>query len=299
LQLESRDIARAIKGILEEAKMTSQKAVFSIPDFSTFYTTFDLPPMSLPEIPQAVRFQARQQIPLPLSEVSLDWSVIEGEIKDQQSSGLKILLVAVPNEIINQYQEIARLCRLELLALEAEVFGFLRSAQVDKRKTLALIDIGARSGTCSLVDRGVLKQSRSFEPAGSEITEVLAKSLQIDWRAAEDLKNQYGLQLQSEPEKAKIREVMLTVVDAAIEEIKKTFQSFSLLESRSPESVVLAGGLALLPGFKEYLAQQLGKDAEIVKPFTKIFYPPILEKTLAILGPGLSIAVGAALRGLE
>src|SRR3989338_8622543 len=42
---QTMDIARAIAGIIDEAKMVSRKAVFSIPDFSTFYTTFDLPAM--------------------------------------------------------------------------------------------------------------------------------------------------------------------------------------------------------------------------------------------------------------
>jgi type IV pilus assembly protein PilM len=302
LLLQSQDVGKAIKGIIEEAKMSSKRVVFSIPDFSTFYTTFDLPPMSPQEIPQAVRFRARQQIPLPLNEVSLDWAVIQGGSAgsgEGQGLGLRVLLVAVPNEIINQYQEITKLCNLELYAIEAEVFGFLRSVFPDKRKIIVLIDIGAQSSTCSLVDKGVLKQSRSFEPAGNEITDVLSKALQVDFNQAEELKKKYGLLTTTEPGKENIHEIISTIVDAMLTEVEKSLESFSLLEDKIPESVVLGGGIALLPGLKEYFTKRLSREVEVANPFLHVFYPPILEKTLKEMGPSYAIAVGAAMRGLE
>lgn len=305
LLLQSQDIGRAIKGIIDEAKMTSHKVVFSIPDFSSFYTTFDLPPMSAQEIPQAVKFQARQQIPLPFNEVSLDWSIIEGSpgsAKQGEGSnqpGLRVLLVAVPNEIINQYQEIGRLCSLELYALEAEVFGFMRAAYPDRKKIVALIDIGAQSSTCSLIDKGVLKQSRSFEPAGNEMTDVLSKALQVDLNQAEELKKKYGLLNTTEPGKENIHEIISTIVDVVTTEVEKTLESFTIAEGRSPELIVLGGGVALMPGLRDYFARKFSREVEIIKPFSKLFYPPVLEDTLKELGPAYAIAVGAALRGLE
>lgn len=127
LLLFAEDISRAIKAITEEAKIKTRRTVFSIPDFSSFFTSFELPPMTREELSQAVRYEARQYVPLPLAEVTLDWQIIEGEVSDQRKTKLKILLVAVPNEIINQYRKIAEISGLELQALEAEVFGLLRS----------------------------------------------------------------------------------------------------------------------------------------------------------------------------
>jgi len=61
----------------------------------------------------------------------------------------------------------------------------------------------------------------------------------------------------------------------------------------------LTGGGANLPGLEGYSKIQLKKEAEIGDPFRKIFYPPILEKTLKKIGPSFSIAVGLALRGFQ
>ncbi len=296
---QTMDIARAIGGIIDEAKMVSRKAVFSVPDFSTFYTVLELPPMSLQELPQAVRFQARQQIPVPINEVSMDWSLIGGEPTDHIYSP-KVLLVAVPNEVINQYQQISHLIKLELLALEAEVFSFFRAVNPDKKKTVALIDIGAQSTTCTVVDKGILKLSRSFEPASNEITDVLSKALQVDFKEAEQLKEKYGLLVVEDPELTSIREVALTIIDTILMEVDKTFQKFAFSEGKSPELIILAGGSALIPGLREYIAQKFNKETQIANPFlsSNIFYPPLLEKTLRKLSPSYAIAVGAAMRGL-
>ena len=65
------------------------------------------------------------------------------------------------------------------------------------------------------------------------------------------------------------------------------------------QKVIIAGSTAWLPGLKDYFKESLKKEVEIGQPFKNIFYPPILEKKLEIIGPGLSIATGLALRGLE
>jgi len=296
LLLSSQDISKAILAILKEAKIQTKKVIFSIPDFSSFFTNFELPPMTKEELPQAVRYEARQHVPLPLGEVTLDWQAIERDTK------LKILLVAVPNEVINQYQEIAKLSGLELFALEAEVFGLLRSLVKDEKGTIILVDIGAQSTTCSIIDNQILKISHSFDIAGNELTEQIARSLSIDYQTAENLKKKYGILAGPGPGlmgEKNIREILFPLIDLILAEIEKISRNFHQIEGKEIQKVILAGGTALLPGLKEYFESQLKAEIEIANPFSFIFCPPILEKTLKEMGPSYTIAVGMALRGLE
>src|SRR3989344_6520551 len=53
LLLSTQDIARALKGIFQEANIKEKKAVISISDFSTFFTTFQLPSMKEEELDDA------------------------------------------------------------------------------------------------------------------------------------------------------------------------------------------------------------------------------------------------------
>lgn len=297
LLLSSKDISRAILAILEEAQIKTRKVIFSIPDFSTFFTNFELPPMTREELPQAVRYEARQHIPLPLAEVTLDWQVIEGKVSNQKKSNLKILLVAVPNEVINQYQEIAKMAQLELFALEAEVFGLIRSLiGEDEKEPIAIIDIGAQSTTCSIVDKKNLERSHSFDTSGNDLTKLISRGLNLDYKTAESLKNKYGL---LSKEDSRVREILLPLVDVILKEVEEIFNNFSVKLEREIQKVIIAGGSALMPGLKEYFADHLKKEVEIANPFTKIFYPPILEKSLKKMGPAHTIALGMALRGLE
>ena len=86
LTVTSNDVVRAILAILKEANMKAAKACFSIPDFSTFFTTFQLPSMTEAEVPSAVQYEARQYIPLPLSEVTLDWQIVCHKIDNHKKN---------------------------------------------------------------------------------------------------------------------------------------------------------------------------------------------------------------------
>lgn len=302
LSFSNQNISRAIKAILEEAKIKTRQVIFSIPDFSSFFTNFELPPMSQEELSQAVLYEAKRHVPVPFGEVALDWQVIEGPTNQKQKKS-KILLVAVPNEVIHQYQTIAEISNLELRALEAEAFGLLRSLVGEEiTQPLALVDIGAQTTTCSIVEKKILKTSHSFDLSGNELTEVVSKGLGVDYEKAGVLKKEYGLLREQRGENGKgkeIREILTPLIDVILREIERVCQGFSQIEGKEVEKIILSGGTALLPGLKEHFQDFLKKEIQIADPFSSMFYPPILENTLKQMGPSFAIAVGVALRGLE
>jgi type IV pilus assembly protein PilM len=311
LSLSDENIAEAIGAVLDEAGIRTREANFSIPDFCSFFTGFELPAMNKEEISKAVFYQVRPLIPLPLEEVSLDWSIIKGK---PSKTPLKILVVAIPNEVIAQYQKIADLVGLRLKFLESEVFALARSL-VDEnknKKVIGLVDIGDQSTTCSIVEENILKTSHSFNIAGSELTKVIDRSLGIEYNKAEDLKKRYGL-LSSAPsfnqlgglnqnerlEGKTLPKVLSPLMDSILEEIKRVFRDFYRSEGKEVERVVLSGGTALMPGLKEYFKNELRKEVVQADPFSHIDFPPVLKQTLKNLGPVYGIAIGLALKGLE
>lgn len=297
LSLSTQDIAQALRAVLDTAKIRTRIANFALPDFSSFFTTFQLPPMTETELAQAVKFEARQHVPLPVSEMALDWVLTEGKPSPKREESLKVLLVAVPNRIIDQYKEIARLAHLELRNLEAEVFALKRVlfGQEKEERAVALLDIGAASTTCSIVDKGVLKVSHSFDIAGDSFTKKLAETLELDLQTAERLKLKYGLL----PQGQVIHKVLQPLADSVIMEVEKICRHFFQTEGKEVEGVVLAGGMANLKGMREYFREKMGKEVTIGYPFAKISYPPILEKTLRESGPSFAVAAGMALGGLQ
>lgn len=307
LLLSSQEITQAIKATIKEAKFKTRNCIFSIPDFSSFFTDFELPYMGKTELSRAVNYEARKHVPLPLSEVTLDWEVTEGNVSEKGEKKLKILLVAVPNETIEQYQTIAKSCNLQALALEAEVFGLLRSLiPPNESRTVAIIDIGTQTTTCSIIDKRALVSSNSFNISGDDLTERLIKSLSVDYHTARKLKEEYGLrEISSSSAEAeslsvkKIKGILTPLVDVILKEVGKISLDFYQTENKEVQKFIIAGGTSLMPGLKEYFEDHFKKEIEIANPFSRISSPSILEKTLKEMGPAYAIAVGMALRGFE
>jgi len=309
LLLSAEDVAKAVQAIREEAKIKTSQVVFSIPDFSTFFTNFELPPMSEEEIPQAVQYEARQYVPLPLSDITLDWQIVGGKPtrEGQKGTKLKILLVAVPNEVVNQYQQIANLAQLDLRAIEAEVFSFARSVAQFEKNPVLLVDIGAQTTTVSIVEKNFVKLSHSFDLGGGEFTQRIAQSLNLEYAEAERIKREQGLEhklgtqesVPQEIKKPDSRSVLIPLIDLIVVEIEKISRTFRQQEGKEVEKIILGGGSAILPGLVEYIGSQLKEEVVLADPFAPLFYPPLLERTLKEMGPAWVVAVGAAMRGLE
>jgi len=287
-------VSRAIRSVLEEAKIKTAATIFSIPDFSTFCVSFELPPMTEKEIPDAVYYNAPQYIPLPITETTLDWKLISGTPGDKKSP-LKVLLVAIPNETIQDYQTVAKMAGLELYAVEAEVFGVSRALSSENKKCVCLIDIGVQSTTINIVDKGHLKKSYSFNFAGSQLTFAVASTLGLGNIEAEEIKKQQGL-LHSQENVAK---TLYLLIDPLLLEVKRFLSDFYLESEQDVDEIYLTGGTSNLPGLKEYFQEVLNKKVSVPNCFSNLLYPPILSDGLEKMSPSFSIAVGAALGGLE
>ena len=290
LLLSSKDIARAMRGMLQEAKIKTRQAAFSIPDLSSFFTRFELPAMSKEELPEAVQYEARKHVPLPFSEVTFDWQIVNKKRLGSSEESIKILMVAVPNELISQYQEIAALTNLELWALEAEVFGLIRSSLHEEKETVALLDIGAQSTTINVVQQGQLESSRSIDLGGGDFSERIAQSLSIDRQAAERKKTTEGLSSEQ------LTTVLAPLLDTVVTEINRAEEE---VRGEKINKVVLGGGSSLLKGLPGYFQEVLHREVELIDPFRSVFYPPVLEDIIKEMGPAYAVAVGMALRGLE
>ncbi len=309
--LSDKNIAEAINVILEEAEIETKKVSFSIPDFCSFFVDFELPIMDKKKIKEAVFYQVKPSIPLPINEVSLDWLIVEGE---PSKTPLKVLVAVIPNEVIIQYQKIANLIGLELKFLESEVFALsriifeeIKDNKIEKNKIIGLIDIGAASMTCSIIDQGILKSSYSFNIGGAELTKVIDRSLDIDYNKAEKLKRKYGLLTDVEIKelskniflKNVFPKILTPLVDSMLSEIKGVFRNFYREEGKEIDRVILAGGVSMMPGLKDYFKDKLNKEVERINPFSVVNYPLILEPTLKKLAPTYGVALGLSLKGLE
>jgi type IV pilus assembly protein PilM len=292
------NISVAIAAIIAETGIKTKKVVFSLPDFATFSTTFELPPMPKKDMVNAIGFEARKYIPLPLSELVLDWQLMN---KESLKENNKVLVMAVPNIIVEQYKTIATNSGLELVALEAEAMALKRAVIGAGDPTTCLLEIGFQSTNVNIVDEGFMKMSSSFDMAGKDLTYSLSETLNIPAGEAEELKKNQGL-LDSEE---KISHILIPILSVISEKAKTVIRDFEMKENKKVERVILAGGTSMMKGIREYFEKSLNQNdlqvlkVEIAKPFKNITYPAVLEKKMDEINLTYAIALGEALRKFE
>jgi len=292
-KLPNEELAEIVKETIKEAKVISQAAYFSLPVYSSFSTLIDFPTMSEKEIETAIPFEAKKYVPVPITEVILDWSIIDSL---GQQKGLQVLLMAVPKKIINRYGEVIQLAGLNISALESEIFSLSRALVGNDKSTVILIDVGARSVSLSIVDDGYIRVIGNLEMGGLKLTKTISQQMNISLGEAEKLKKSLSANQAAGQQSAQLKEIIHSVLNAVIFEIKKIIDSYQSKYNRKVEKCILVGGGVQVLGFVDYFINKLGLEVSLGEPFARVIYPPLLEPAIKELGPSLAVAVGLAMR---
>ncbi len=295
LKLFEKEVIELLRLILKEMKPKATEAFASLPVFSVFTTILDFPIMDKKELDQAIVYQAKQYVPIPLSEVAMDWLKV-GESEDEKGfKHQQILLISVPQEQIKRYQRIFKEVGLNLKALEIESLSLARIFSGDLTPTV-VVDIGSRSTNIIFLQGGQLKMHSQTDFAGSSLTQALASSLSINPMRAEELKKERGIAT-SGPN-YELSTILLPFLDAIINEVKKAIYQYENQFKGSPkiERLILAGGGANLRGIEKYFEREMGIPVARSAPFIKFEYDPQMEPLVPELNPLMSVAMGLTLR---
>lgn len=285
--------ASLLKNLLQQMGRTVKEAVFSLPAFSSFVTVMDLPSISEKEFAQAIPYEARQYVPIPLSEVVLDWKVLT-PLPGSLPNRTQVLLIAVSQDVVNRYYRIAEYAGLKLKSLELESLSAARALVPSDPTTTIIIDIGSRATSISIVDEKDVRMSHDIDTAGNDLTMAVARGMSISAVKAEEIKKNYGI---SPNQPYQYLPALLTpLLDMIISEAQKLMKRYSEKTRREVRRVILCGGGAMPPGIKDYFGREFKLPIEMANPFESISYKVELEPVLRTINPQLTSAVGAGLK---
>ncbi len=298
-------IIEAIKDILRESKTTSNACGVALPLSSSLITFINIPPVTDKQMADVIPIEARKYIPVPLSEVLLDWSVIpkeESYVTDDKNEAAEkqmreVLIVAIHNEYIANYQSIMAGSGLQPSFYEIEIFSSIRSVIDQGMGTTMVIDMGARATKLYIIERGILRSSHIINKGSQDITLALSKAMSITVAEAENLKRVHGLK--GGQEYKELSEIITVNLDYVFYEANSTLLSYQKKFSKNISKVILTGGGVLLKGFTELAKISFQTDVIYANPFAKLETPAFLAQEFAQAGPEFAVAIGAALRRLS
>lgn len=303
--LPQNQLIMAMKDLLRESKTTTKACGASLPMSASLITFLSIPPVPEKQISDVVSIEARKYIPVPLSEVLLDYSVIpkeEGYVTEDESTqtekkGHDVLVVAIHNEYISGYQATMTGSGLEPSFYEIEVFSSIRAVVEQGINTAMIIDMGARATKLYIVERGVLRSSHIINKGSQDITLALSKALSISVSQAETMKRTYGLK--GGPEYKELTEIITVNLDYIFYEANTTLLNYQKKFNKNINKVILTGGGVLLKGFTDLAKISFQMDVVYANPFGKLETPAFLAEEFAKAGPEFAVAIGVALRKLS
>ena len=301
-------IKEALNDIFREAKIDIRKAALSIPLGATLLSIVELPKMDKKKMETMVPIEARKYIPVPVSEVMLNWWVLpefEDEVvvpKAPDAAGedevekVQVLIAAIHNDTINKYLDIKKGVGLESDLFEIDVFSGIRSVIGHESEPVMVVDMGAGTTKLAVVDNGILRMQHIVNMGSQDVTMTYAKTFNIDVSEAENLKRSQGLE--GERDGQTLISVGSMPLNHIFTQITKVMVEYKKKSRRPVSKIILTGGGVLMNGFHDAMKKHIDVTIEYGKPFDKIETPVFLEDTLRDAGPVFAVAVGLAIKAL-
>ena len=293
MKIFDKEAVSLLKLLIKQMGTRTKNVVASLPLFSAFTTLMETPDISDDELAGTIQFKARQYVPLPIAEVTLDWMPV-GKKEVEGRTVRQVLLISVPTEKIKQYKEIFRQAGLNLAALEVESLSNARALYGTDATATLILDIGSHSTGILIIEGGFLKESNQIDYAGNHLTQALSKGLNINLRRAEELKKQKGLL--GAGGDFELSTIMFPFIDVIIKEAVRVKNDFERKQGIKVERMVISGGGANLPGLVEYAKNQTGLVAVKGNALLGFSYSREIEPIVPELGASLAVALGLALR---
>lgn len=308
--LPNEKVIEALGDLLKEANVTTRSAGISIASSSSLLSFIHMPDMDQKQLSAMIPIEARKYIPVPITEVALDWWVIPKQDSSfsefektpaaqdaAKDKGIEVLLVVIHNDVLNRLNQITQGAQLQTSFYEIEIFSSMRSVVDQSLESVMIFDMGAGSTKLYVIERGILRASHTINRGSQEITLALSRSLGMPVGEAEHIKRTIGLS--SEPEHKSIKEVISLNLDYVFSETNRVIGAFEKKYAKSVSKVVLTGGGSLLKGFLDLARTRFQTEVILGDPFAKTEAPAFLEPVLRTAGPEFAVAIGIALRKLQ
>jgi len=119
-------IISTVRGLLKQNKITTKKAVFSMPGQTVFVRRVRLPRAPGPRLTQIVHFEARQLIPFPLEKTMVQYQVFDsGEERE-----VEVLLVAMKKETNQEFMRLVRRIGLNPIGITVSPLGLFNGQEL-------------------------------------------------------------------------------------------------------------------------------------------------------------------------
>lgn len=293
-------VASVIEGLLLK-NFSKTKRVISVISSSALLTReVNIPKMNESDIEKYISLDSQQYFPVNLDDYILDFKVLE-EVSGVKGPELMVFLVAVPQNIVNDYMKLFNKLKLDIEAIDIAPNALSKLAKAisvnkitskkEDNMTTAVIDLGAETTTVTIVENGVLQFSRSIPSGGNGLTQSIANTFGLNMQEAEEYKlknSEIVLETHDSTNlSSSISDTIKPMLDSLASYINKFFEFYCTRNTLNKiDSIYLTGGGSLLKGIEEYyrgLFNMPTKRINIADGIVDKSNKPTVQKDLPII----------------
>ncbi|HYC82315.1 MAG TPA: type IV pilus assembly protein PilM [Solirubrobacterales bacterium] len=279
------ELAAALKSLFNQHKL-SKRVRLGIANQQVLVRMLRLPAIENPEeMGAAVRFQAQEQIPMPLDQAVLEHQVVGGVPAEEGSvPQVDVVVVAARREMVASFLEPLRRAGLEPVGVDLAAFGMIR-ALADQAVPPETLEPGQRPSDATLfcnvgdvtnlaVARGRSCLFTRVSTAGIEpIAARLAATRGLSAEHAGQWLDYVGLErpteeIEGDPETVReARAALEDGVGALLDEVRRSLDFYGAQEGALPVGrVILSGSGSAIPGLAARIEERLGAEIRPVRP---------------------------------
>jgi type IV pilus assembly protein PilM len=291
--IEHEPLADCIKELFAKhlvGTISTRRVAISLPANKTFSRVITLPPLKAKDLPEAVRLEAEQYIPISVDDLYLDYSVIR-----QNKEQTELLAVAVPKQIVDSQLLLARLLGLEVVAQETTIGAAARLFEQSENTPIPtiLIDFGSIATDITIYDKTIIVTG-TIPGGGDQFAKLIASSLHVTMQEAFIIKTKYGLNVSKKQKE--IQAALGPSIESMLKEIRRMIRYY---EERSGAKqkigqIITMGGGANMPGLSDHMTNSLRLPVRMCDPWQRFNFgrlqpPNVIEKSMYVTVAGLSL----------
>ena len=295
------ELSAALRRLVKQSGARTKNVAVALPSSAVITKKITIVAnLSEMEMEDQVESEAKQYIPFPLEDVSLDFCEIGPSPVTPGS--VDVLIAAARRERVEALQDMLDVAGLKPIVVDVGSYATrLALGRVIELQSMAspgtlsvLFKVGATVTTMQVLRGQNLVYEREQPMGGSQLTQKISNYYGLSRAEAESKKCQGSLAHDYEAR------LLIPYVDSMVQELGRTLQFFfNGTQYNKVNQVLLAGGSALLPGLALAVASHVQVPCTVINPFEGMSLGPKLDRNQVLRdAPSYLGACGLALRRL-
>lgn len=294
-------VAETLRAVYGRAKSRLKSAAVAVAGSAVITKKIEMPAgLGDDALETQITLEADQYIPYPLDEVAMDFEVQGPSARSPEQ--IEVLLAACRREHVDSRVDSLSMADLTTKVVDVEAYAMERAFQLiadqigaTPQSVVAIVDIGATMTTLSVLVGGKTVYTREQIFGGRQLTEEIQRRYGLSLEEAGLAKKQGGLPDDYEAE------VLEPFKDAVVQQIMRSLQFFySSSQYNDVDHILLAGGVAAMPGLVDMVQERLGNVASVANPFARMSVASRVDASaLSNDAPSMMVACGLAMRSFD